>query len=229
MTGKPSLLVVEDHAVIAESLAMALRLQGFETVDVITGRAIALDQVVTAAEAMGPSTVVVLDLHLGDGRLATPMIAPLRERGVRVLVLTVEQDPRLLAECLEAGADGVFDKAQPFDNLVELLHDAARGYSIMSVSAREELLAVLREARLGEWRQSSPFESLTRREREVLRALVAGRNAEEIARDAGIALSTVRTHVKSLLRKLGVNSQLAAVALARAGGWGEEGEEDVSS
>lgn len=219
-----SLLVVEDHAVIADSLAIALRLRGFEHVDVITGQGIAAHRVVTAAEAMGSGTVVVLDLHLGDGQLATPMIAPLREHGVRVLVLTVEQDPRLLAECLEAGADGVFDKAQPFDGLVEMLHDAARGYSIMSVSAREELLAALREARLGEWRQSSRFDDLTRRERDVLRGLVAGRNVEEIAREAGIAHSTVRTHVKSLLRKLGVNSQLAAVALARAGGWGDGGD-----
>lgn len=222
------LLVVEDHAVIAESLAIALRLQGFEHVDVITGQDVAADRVLAAAEAMGSGTVVVLDLHLGDGRLAMPMIAPLRERGVRVLVLTVEQDPRLLAECLEAGADGVFDKAHSFDSLVETLQDAARGYSIMSVSGREELLAVLRQARLGESRQSSRFDHLTGRERDVLRGLVAGRNVEEIAREAGIATSTVRTHVKSLLRKLGVNSQLAAVALARAGGWGDEGDAATS-
>jgi two-component system, NarL family, nitrate/nitrite response regulator NarL len=215
------LLVVEDHAVIAESLAMALRLHGFERVDIVTGSDITESRVLAAAEAMGTGAVVVLDLHLGNGQLATPMIPPLCARNVRVLVVTVEQDPRLLAECLEAGADGLFNKAQPFDNLVELLHDAANGYSIMSASAKEELLAVLREHRHDERRKSSRFDVLTRREREVLRGLVAGRNADEIAREAGIALSTVRTHVKSLLRKLGVNSQLAAVALARGNGWDE--------
>jgi two-component system, NarL family, nitrate/nitrite response regulator NarL len=216
------LLVVEDHAVIAQSLAMALRLQGFDPVEVVTGAGIGEEQVLAAADDLGAGAVVVLDLHLGGGRLATPMISPLRERALRVLVLTVEQDPRLLAECLDAGADGVFDKAQPFDNLVALLHDAARGFSIMSASAKEELLAVLREARQGERQKSSRFDGLTGREQDVLRGLVSGRNAEEIAREAGIALSTVRSHVKSLLRKLGVNSQLAAVALARADGWGDE-------
>ena len=216
------LLVVEDHAVIAESLAMALRLHGFERVDVVTGSGITEARVLAAADSLGTGSVVVLDLHLGEGRLATPMIPRLRERDIRVLVLTVEQDPRLLAECLEAGADGVFDKAQPFDNLVEMLHDAAGGYSIMSVSAREDLLAVLQESRRDERQKSSRFDGLTPREGDVLRGLVAGRNAEEIARESGIAISTVRTHVKSLLRKLGVNSQLAAVALARADGWGDD-------
>lgn len=215
-------LVVDDHPVIAESLAFALRLHGFEAVRIVSGDGITHDRVFEAVGELGGPGVVVLDLHLGDGLRSTSMIAPLRQREMCVLVLTAEQNPVLLAECLEAGADGIFNKAQPFDGLVEMLYDAVDGHSVISISAREELLAVLRDERRDRDRQASPFKKLTVRERDVLRGLVVGRNAEEIAIDAGIAVSTVRTHIKGLLRKLGVNSQLAAVALARAAGWAEE-------
>jgi two-component system, NarL family, nitrate/nitrite response regulator NarL len=219
---KTPVLVVDDHALLAQSLGHALRLHGFELVTVLTDDETAEDRVLDAVTAAGSGCVVTLDLHLGDGRRSTSMIAPMRDLGARVLVLTAEHDAVLIAECLEAGADGIFNKAQSFEALVELLYDAAEGRTVMSVSAREELLAVLRDRRVDERKRRERFEQLTAREGDVLRGLVVGRTAEEIAGDVGVALSTVRTHIKSLLRKLGVNSQLAAVALARAAGWGDE-------
>lgn len=212
-------LIVDDHGVMAESLALALRLHGFASVAVVTGDAIDIETVLAAVDAAGREVIVVLDLHLGDGRLSIPMIRPLSERAQRVLVLTADRDPRRLAECLEAGADGVFDKAQPFEQLVDLLRDAARGFSVMSLSAREELLELLRQSRMSADRRTERFDALTRREREVLAGLMGGRSAEEMARASGVALSTIRSHVKGVLRKLGVNSQLAAVALAREWEW----------
>lgn len=218
------LLVVDDHAVMAESIAVALRLHGFSSVTVVSGEGIEVDAVLAAAGRSGPETVVVLDLHLGDGRLSTAMIPVLRPNVARVLVLTAERDPRRLGECLEAGADGVFDKAQTFDDLMDLLRDAVAGYSVMSLGAREELLVLLRDRRRDEAKRERRFSDLTPREREVLAGLVAGESAEEMARSSSVAISTVRTHVKSVLRKLGVNSQLAAVALAREWGWDDLAE-----
>jgi two-component system, NarL family, nitrate/nitrite response regulator NarL len=215
-------LVVDDHAVMGHALAMALRLQGFEAATALPPDRLADDDVLAAAADAGEGLVVLLDLHLGDHRLATPMIPPLRELGARVLVLTAERDPRLLGECLEAGADGVFDKGQPFDQLADTLHDAVRGATVMSLGAREDLLDGLRSARAADRRRLAPFEALTAKERSVLLGLLEGHSAEEIARARVVALSTVRSHVKSLLRKLGVNSQLAAVALAREAGWPEQ-------
>ncbi len=87
------------------------------------------------------------------------------------------------------------------------------------MSAREDLLAGLRQSRVADRARRAPFDALTPRESDVLRGLIAGESAEEIARSQYVALSTVRSHVKSLLRKLGVNSQLAAVALARDADW----------
>lgn len=221
MTSDPTpLVVVDDHAVMGHALAMALQLQGFQAArSVHVHEDLADDAVVEDVRRSGGAPVVLLDLHLGDDRLSVPLIPPLRAIGCRVLVLTAEHDPSLLGACLEAGADGVFDKAQPFDQLVEVLQDAVRGFTVMSVSAREELLAGLRTARLSDARRLAPFEALTEREQDVLRGLLRGDSVEAIARSRVVALSTVRSHVKGILRKLGVNSQLAAVALARDAGW----------
>ncbi len=109
-------LVVDDHAVMGHALAMALKLQGFESARALSAQEVEEDdEVIGAVRAAGADAVVVLDLHLGDDRLSIPMIPALRELGARVLVLTAERDRRRLGECLEAGADGVFDKAQPLD------------------------------------------------------------------------------------------------------------------
>ncbi len=219
MTESVPVLVVDDHAVMAHALAAALRLQGFGTVESLSGTTITDDAILEGAAHAGDGVIVVLDLHLGGDRHSTPAIAPLVDQGARVLVLTAERDPRLLGECLEAGALGVFDKSQAFDQLVDQILDAAAGRSVMSLRAREDLLTGLRASRRERQHTLAPFETLTPRERDALAGLLAGRSAQEIASGHHLGLSTVRTHVKTMMRKLGVNSQLAAVALARDAGW----------
>lgn len=71
----------------------------------------------------------------------------------------------------------------------------------------------------------SPFELLTRREAEVLAEIMNGRSAEDISRDSWVAISTVRSQIKAILQKLGVGSQIAAVALARRSDWSFDGPE----
>jgi DNA-binding NarL/FixJ family response regulator len=77
----------------------------------------------------------------------------------------------------------------------------------------------LRIERAGLRKALTPFERLTMREREVLAALVDGLSAEEIAETQFVALTTVRSQIRSVLQKLGVRSQLAAVAHANRVGW----------
>ena len=219
LDGTP-LLVVDDHAVLGHALALALLQEGFDGARSLHVHQDVSDEAVLAeVRAAGDGAVVLLDLHLGHDRMSTSLIGPLRDLGARVLVLTAERDVALLGTCLEAGADGVFDKAKPFDQLIDTVQDALRGDTVMSEHARQELLAGLRSARRSDQERLAPFETLTSREQDVLRGLLAGNSVEAIARDQVVALSTVRSHVKAVLRKLGVNSQLAAVALARAAGW----------
>ena len=218
MAEPPRLLIVEDHALLAESLAVALRLRDFPDVEICDPEALDVDTVLSCIERFGPQ-VVLLDMFLGDFGLSIPMIRPITELGVQVLVLTASQDRVVLGRALEAGASGVFDKAQAFDDLLTWVVDAALGRTTMRPAARDELLAELEEHRRGTGALRASFNRLTDRECEVLAAIIAGSNAEQIAGEQHVAVSTVRSHIRSILDKLGVNSQLAAVALARRAGW----------
>ena len=212
----PRVLIVEGHQLLADVLALALRLQGF--VEVETCRDLTLEGVVGTAARVRPD-VVLLDLHPSDRTTAVPMVKPLVRRGATVLILAGSQARPLLAECLEAGAAGIFDKQQPFDRLVGLLDEVDRGHTPLSPAARAELIEELRARRRAEHDLLAPFERLTTRERAVLRALIDGRSAETIALEGTVSVATVRTQIRSILQKLGANSQLAAVAIARRAGW----------
>jgi DNA-binding NarL/FixJ family response regulator len=215
----PRLLIVDDHRVLTAALALALRLEGFEHVAVADD--FTAQGVLDAAEK-ADADVVLLDLHLGGSASGAALIAPLVARGRRVLVLTAEQAPHRLAECLEAGATGLFDKVQPFDHLAHVIADAAHGRTVLEPAARDQLVTALRQHRARETARLEAFSRLTARESDVLRLLLEGRTADEIAAAQSVTMSTVRGHIRLILQKLGVNSQLAAVVLAHRAGWGAE-------
>lgn len=214
---RPSVLVVDDHALFAECLGLALRFQGFDVIETVSDD-LRPERVLDVASRTRPG-LVLLDLYLGVVGLGTSLIAPLKALGARVLMLSASQDRSLLAECLEEGADGLLDKAQSFEELVGDLEEAATGRAVLEPEARAALLDELRDRRQIEHRRRRPLTELTRREAEILSALMEGKPAEQIAADSHVAPSTVRTQIKSVLRKLGVNSQLSAVALAHSVGW----------
>jgi DNA-binding NarL/FixJ family response regulator len=219
----PRVLIVEDHALITDSLVLALGSQaGFEA-RAVPPDALEHDDVVAAAAAFGPQ-VVLLDLSLGVGagglpRKGTPLIGPLRELGACVLVLSASTDRIRLAECLEAGAAGLLNKAQPFHEVIEAIQDVLDGRPRLRAGERDDLLAELRRWRAEREQRFGPFQRLTERERHVLEAVIDGLPADEIAVRDGVSITTVRTHIRAALDKLGVKSQLAAVALARRTGW----------
>ena len=84
---------------------------------------------------------------------------------------------------------------------------------------REGLLARLRARRIEDEERSAAFAQLTRREAQVLRALATGVSPDEVARVSFVSLNTVRSQIRSVLAKLGVNSVVAAVALSYRSGW----------
>jgi DNA-binding NarL/FixJ family response regulator len=150
------------------------------------------------------------------------LVAPVRALGPRVLVLTGSSDRLVHARCIEAGASGVASKAEPFDRLLDAIRRTARGESPMGRLRQQELLAELRRDRAVRSERLAPFERLTPKEASVLLALAEGRSAEAIARASYVSLPTVRTQIRGILVKLGVGSQLAAVAMASERGWLDE-------
>jgi DNA-binding NarL/FixJ family response regulator len=132
-----------------------------------------------------------------------------------VLVVTGYTDERRLAACVALGAVGWVTKTEPFECLLEAAELALSGRSVLTAQKHEELVDLGWAALDTERETKRRIADLTAREHDVLAALAEGKNASTIAEDLSISLTTVRTHVRSILAKLGVSSQLAAVAKAR--------------
>lgn len=209
--------LVDDHPIVVDALAMSLKIQGL---NVEVARDLHEDSIVEQAKAHDPD-VVLLDLDL-DGRPSLSLIKPLSDLGARVVMVTGERDPVDLGRCLEQGALGVVSKNMPFDRLQDAVLDAVNGRNVMPEAERIALLDAAAAWRREEEARKAPFAALTPKERRVLGHLVDGRSADEIAEAEFVSLATVRSQIQSILRKLQVNSQLAAVALAKQHQWTAE-------
>lgn len=211
------LLLVDDHRLLVETLQVSLTQVGFAVSVAPCG---SYDEILAEAAAVRPS-LVVLDLDLQGTGYGYDLIAPLRALGAQVLVLTGTVDRIELARCLEAGALGIASKANGFGSVLDQISRAAEGEQVTPITERTQLLADLAAHRRAEDKRKAPFEALSSRERDVLRQIVEGKQAAAIAKDSYVSLATVRTQIRSILLKLDVTSQVAAVALARQGGWFE--------
>jgi len=207
-------LLVEDYPCIAHALISFLSERGLVVEE---PEAFTLDAVLTKTAQFGPDAVL-LDFWLGDGH-CMDMIAPLAATGTRVTIFTGMENRTVIGECLDLGAVGFISKNQLADSMVEAIEKAVRGEDILTADAREELIEEARASQALERRLFEPFALLSEREDEVLRLVISGLSAEDIARREIIAISTVRSHIRAITEKLGVDSQLKAVALAHERGW----------
>lgn len=209
-------VIVEDHGLIAETVGKAL---GARNLDVHVVHATSVTDVVADVRRASPD-VVLLDLDLGDedrdGADLVPQLAP---TGAAVVMLTGVTDEVRLARCVRAGAVGVLSKSAGFDRLVAAVRQVLDRGTLLSPHEREEHLALLRRHERDVDRRLHRFRELTPREAEILRSLCHGVTVDQIAAGDQVSVSTVRTQVRAIRRKLGVSSQLAATALARDSGW----------
>lgn len=214
--GTPArVLLVEDHELLAQSLAFTLRADGLRTERAPMH---SVDAVIAAARDT-PYDIVLLDLDLGESLgSGLELIKPLQETGARVVMLTAVTDTVRLAECIEAGAVGLVRKTASFEHLLSAVREAVSLGTLLSPGQRDELMAELRRQRHARAERLKPFLQLTHREQEVLRELMEGKNAEQIAQEWYVSITTVRSQIRSMLAKLHVHSQVAAVGLARRAG-----------
>jgi NarL family two-component system response regulator LiaR len=174
--------------------------------------------------------VVLMDLVMpdGDGIHATRRILA-REPGVEVVILTSSDDDDVGFVGLRAGASGFLSKRAGVDALPRALRGAAAGEAVVSRRLTMRLVDSMRRARTDGAGVRPVRSRLTPREWEVLDLLCAGQSTDDIADTLVLSSETVRSHIKNLLRKLGVRSREAAIEEARrlradlAGG-GEAGD-----
>ncbi|GGZ99341.1 LuxR C-terminal-related transcriptional regulator [Streptomyces echinoruber] len=233
-------LVVDDHRIFAESLAAALAAEPDVEVSAAGSGPAALRCLERAAAEGRRFDVLLVDADLGAGtpgvRAAVPvgeagedgvvdgisLVAGVRraQPGVRTVVLAEKDDPRRAALALQAGAGGWVAKDCSLSRLLTVIRGVLRDETHLPPALLTGVLRELTAARRHRTESERLVESLTPREREVLRCMVAGLGRKAVAERLFLSPHTVRTHMQNVLGKLGVHSTLAAVALARRAGVG---------
>ncbi len=209
------ILLVDDHPLTRSALAGLLTQHGFDVV----GEASDGEEAIVKAASLAPD-LILLDLSMPglDGLSALPR---LREAAPKceVVVLTASGTEENLLGAIRGGAAGYLLKSEPPERIVDFLRGVAQGEAALSGAVARRLLEQVRE---GGGRSSGVPDSiaatLSARELEVLLLLDDHLATDEIAKRLFISEHTVRSHVKSLLRKLGVSSRreaLEALAIAR--------------
>jgi DNA-binding NarL/FixJ family response regulator len=210
------ILLVDDHPLTRSALAGLLQQHGFDVV----GEAADGESAIERAGELQPD-LILLDLSMPglDGLSALPRLreaAPACE----VVVLTASGEETNLLAAIRGGAAGYLLKSEPPARIVDFLRGAANGEAALSGAVARRLLEQVREN--GGRSTGVPdviAAALSARELEVLLLLDEHLATDEIAQRLFISEHTVRSHVKSLLRKLGVSSRreaLEALAIARS-------------
>jgi DNA-binding NarL/FixJ family response regulator len=206
-------LIADDHPVVRQGLRVLLEVAGDMEV---VGEAPDGPDVARLAAELAPD-VILLDLKM-PGMKGPDVIADLAARRIpaRTLVLTSVTDPAAARAALHAGAAGLLYKDVDPDALLRGIRSVHDGNLLLSPEAAGTLL------RPGQDRAAAGgLAVLTGREREVLEQIRQGRSNREIARVLGVAEKTVKTHVSSVLAKLGVQDRTQAALYAVSHGEGD--------
>lgn len=211
--------VVDDHLLFVEMLELALTLEGHDVRHVAVDDARVQARHLCAAILRTRPRIVMLDLDLGLQVDGVCFVEPLQQAGVAVIIVTGDDDEARWGECIARGARVVLPKSASLDTILRTVRRVAEGRPVMGPEETNRLLDRYRQE-LG-WVQDARarLDTLTPREREILAELMTGRNVHDIARAALVSEATVRSQVKSVLAKLHVSSQLAAVGIAHKAHW----------
>ncbi|MEZ0069050.1 DNA-binding NarL/FixJ family response regulator [Streptacidiphilus sp. MAP12-20] len=139
---------------------------------------------------------------------------------LRVIVLAAADDPHRAVRALQAGAGGWVAKESSLGRLMAVIRGVMRDETHLPPSLLTGVVRELTAARRDRTESERLVDSLTPREKQVLRCMVAGLGRQAVADRLYLSPHTVRTHMQNVLGKLGVHSTLAAVALARRAGVG---------
>lgn len=204
-------LLVDDHTLFRSGIrALLQRHKEFEVV----GEAADGLEGVKRAKSLKPD-VVLLDLHMPgiSGREAVQLMTEELPE-TRVIMLTVSEDADDLMDTLRAGAQGYLLKNIDTDFLIEAVRRAADGEAVMSAQMTTKLMNNLRSTNKAAAPAEAEHARLSPREREILGFLAKGASNKEIARTLDLAESTVKIHIQSILKKLGLTSRVQAAVYA---------------
>jgi DNA-binding NarL/FixJ family response regulator len=199
--------VVDDHAIVRNGLVQLLRSD--PDLEVVGSAADGEAAVVLCVEHHPDVALMDLSMPGIGGVEATRQITD-QAPGVQVVVLTSFVDREHVVDALDAGAIGYLLKDAEPDELIRGIHAAARGESPLDPRAARTMLSAQRTP--------DPLDALTDREREVLALVAEGLPNKQIARRLEISEKTVKAHLTSVFRAIGVNDRMQAGLWARRNG-----------
>jgi DNA-binding NarL/FixJ family response regulator len=213
------ILIVEDHTLFAESLELVLSVEGYDVRRMAVPESASSPGTLLSSLVRLRPRIVLLDLDLGRFGDGVRLIAPLARSGINVVVVTSSTDRGRWGEAIRCGARTVLSKGQPLSSILGTVRRINEGLPVMTYEEREDLLRAWHQQRSELQETTAKLSLLTLRESQVLGQLMHGRTVHDIATRSVVSEATVRTQVKSILAKLEVSSQLAAVGLAHQVGW----------
>ena len=199
------LYLVDDHAIVREGLRAVLEAGGMSVV----GESDSVTEALADIERLAPD-VVLLDLGLRE-RSGLDLLSQLQGRGLstRVLVLTVSDRPWHMAEATRLGAAGYLLKGASGEEVLGAIRELLQGGTHFT-----PLLPGGADARSGVSGGGDPMASLSARERQIMRMVVAGMSSAAVGRELHLSPKTVDTYRSRLMAKLGVHDLANLVRVA---------------
>jgi len=200
---RTTLLIADDHAVVAQALAQMLA-RAYDVVAIVNDGV----EVVEAARRLRPD-VIVSDLSM-PGLSGLDALRRLKAEGVRtrVIFLTMYDDPALAAEAMRAGASGYLLKQAAGEELLAAIRDVLAGRVYVSPQLAGDVIASIASPR------PASDDKLTLRQREVLRLVAQGKSMKEVAAVLHLSPRTVETHKYEMMHSLGVHTTAELIRFA---------------
>jgi two-component system, NarL family, response regulator DegU len=212
---KLRIMIVDDHEVFCESLALLLSIKG-ETEIVATANS--GEDALRKIERLKPD-VVLMDLEMKglDGIAATRKV---RERfpDVQVIMLTMHSEEQYILEAIKAGANGYVLKDYSSSNIIDAIKAVGRGEAFFDPKSSGKVLGNLKNQFNDPDRKDEGEHSLSRREKEILKLIAEGYVNKEISEKLFISIHTVRNHIANIFSKMECSTRTKAVKEAQKRG-----------
>ena len=216
-------LIVDDQSLVRAGFRMILESE--PEIEVVGEAADGLTAVLAARETH--PDVILMDVRMPnvDGLEATRRLLEGKASGPRILILTTFDVDEYVYEALRAGASGFLLKDTPPEQLVEAIRIVAGGDALLSpVVTRRVIAEFVRRPPAAALQPAPGLDDLTARELEILRLMARGLSNAEIAAEAFVSETTVKTHVARILMKLRLRDRVQAVVFAYEHGIVQAGE-----
>jgi DNA-binding NarL/FixJ family response regulator len=207
---KIRVIIADDHAILREGLRALLALAA--DIDVV-GEAADGHEAIARAAALTPD-VVIMDVAMpGLGGLEATLELRRTQPDVKILVLTQYDDPEYVRRFLKAGVSGYILKKSAGTELAAAIRAVARGGLVLDPEVAKE---ALREppVETGKAGSASPYDSLTDREKQVLKLVAEGKSNKEVAQLLDISVKTAMSHREHVMAKLDLHSRTELIKFA---------------